>query len=335
MSGDRYAAPPRRPAGDSEVWDEAAKTILLDMLDTHHAMTSSEIEARGSDRTWNPLMWPWPINPHHFTNARAELALTGDIEPTSAPTRSHSDPITTWARPATRGIGRLIHSAAARKRLLTARHAGWAQRGGAGRGLIGRAGEDAVAAAMAEASDISHISGSTTELLGVPLVGELDNSGFYVDTTGATPTAITLMVEVKNTRSWYYADDPATRGFLSKAAHLQQERPEALILPVFICRQFQYKLWELGQRHGFLPAKVINQLVLGDSDLNQQSLSEVANELGYGDLRLGNAPTNRHRGIFATSIPKNARSYAEAWRRHYVEHLTADPALGAADHPDQ
>lgn len=167
MVGDRYGSPKRRPPGDPEVWDEAAKAVLLDMLDTHHAMTVSEIEARGSDRTYDALKWPWPINPHHFTNARSQLAISGVIESTSASTRSHPGPIITWSRPATRGIGRRIANAAARKRLLTARHAGWAQRGGAGRGLIGRAGEDAVATAMIEASNISHVSGSTAALSGV------------------------------------------------------------------------------------------------------------------------------------------------------------------------
>ena len=321
MASGRYGAPPRRPPRDPGVWEEAAKSVLLHMLDAHYAMTVSEIEARGSDRTYDALKWAWPINPHHFTNARHELAAAGDIEPTSASTRSHPDPIVTWSRPATRGIGRSIQSAAARKRLLTARHAGWARRGGAGRGLIGRAGEDAVATAMAEDANISHVSGSTATLFGVPLLGELDNSGFYVDASGPAPTVVTLMVEIKNTRSWYYAEDDAVLRFLAKAAHFQRERPEQLVLPVFICRQHQFKLWELGERHGFLPAKVVNQLVLADSDLDQDSLNEVVNELGYGDLRLGNRPTNRHRGIFATAVPKRARVYAERWRDHHVQYL--------------
>lgn len=334
MPRERYAPPSRKPPGNSSAWEEAAKKVLLDMLDDQYAVTVSEIEARGSDRTWNPLLWPWPINPHHFTNARVDLADTGDIEPASAPTRSHLDPIITWSRPPTRGNRRRILSAAARKRLLTARHAGWARRGGAGRGLIGRAGEDAVHTAMTEAPNISQVSGSTNELLDISLPGELDNSAFYVDLT-TTPTAITIMVEVKNTRSWYYADDVAVLRFLAKASHVQQERPEALVLPVFICRQFQYKLWELGERHGFLPAKVENQLVQRDSDLSQESINQVANELGYGDLRLGNAPTNRHRGIFNTSIPRYARTYAERWRLHHVEYLATDPNLGTTDEPDR
>ncbi len=106
------------------------------------------------------------------------------------PTRSHPEPITTWLRIPTRGIGRLILAAASCKRLLTARHNGWALRGGAGRGLIGRAGEDAVHAAMIDQrSHLTQVSGSTSQLLGVPLIGELDNSAYYVDDSDGSPVA--------------------------------------------------------------------------------------------------------------------------------------------------
>ncbi len=52
---------------------------------------------------------------------------------------------------------------------------------------------------MRQAPDISRVSGSTRSLLGVGLLGEVDNSGFYVDTSGPNPTVVTLVVEVKNT----------------------------------------------------------------------------------------------------------------------------------------
>ncbi len=144
MAGERFPPSSRPAPGDAEVWDEAAKTVILSMLDSHYAMTASEMEARSSDRVWNAMVWPWVINPHHLTNARNALAAAGGIESTSAPTRSHPDPIITWSRPPTHGIQRLILDTAARKRLLTARHAGWGKRGGAGRGLIGRADIDAI-----------------------------------------------------------------------------------------------------------------------------------------------------------------------------------------------
>lgn len=323
MAGGRYEIPSKRPRpGDPAVWDDAARQVLLAMLEKHLAMTVSEIEARGSDRTWDPQIWPWPIDPHHFTNARAALLAAGKIEPTSLPTRSHPDPIITWSRPPVRGLLRSTAASAARKRLLTARHAGWAHRGGAGRGLIGRAGEDAVHTAMTEpASQLTRVSGSTGELLGVQLLGELDNSAFYVDTAGGTPTAITVMVEVKNTRAWYYADHEDVLRVLAKAADLQLQRPGVLILPLFICRRVQFTLWELGKSHGFLPARVEQQLVLPDSELDQAVLNEVVDGLGFKDLRLGGAPTARHRGIFTAAVPRFARSYAERWRDSYHLYL--------------
>ena len=321
MAG-RYEIPSRRPPGGSAAWDAAAIVVLRAMLNTYHALTVSEIEARASDRTWNAILWPWPIDPHHFTNARTALFAAGEIEPTSLPTRSHADPITTWSRVPVRGLRRSIEAAAARKRLLTARHAGWAHRGGAGRGLIGKAGEDAVHAAMTDpSSQLARVSGSTSELLGIPLLGEVDDSAFYVDVDNGTPTAITVMVEVKNARSWYYADHPDLHRFLSKAAHLQAQRPDILIFPIFVCRRVHFKLWELGESQGFLPARVLQQLVLPDSELDQDVLSEVIDGLGFQDLRLGNAPTSRHRGIFATSLPKRARAYAERWQASHGVYL--------------
>jgi hypothetical protein len=73
VAGDRYASPPGRATADATAWDDAAEVVLLDMLNTHYAVTVSEIEARGSDRVYNTLLWPRPINPHHFTLALREM----------------------------------------------------------------------------------------------------------------------------------------------------------------------------------------------------------------------------------------------------------------------
>lgn len=61
----------------------------------------------------------------------------------------------------------------------------------------------------------------------------------------------------------------------------------------------------------------------------------MAQGLGYQDLVLGNGPTNRHTGIFATAIPKRALPYANLWRQHYVHYL-AEPQLldPAVEEPD-
>jgi hypothetical protein len=220
----------------------------------------------------------------------------------------------------------LNDDAAQRKRLLTARHNGWSQRGGNGLGLIGRAGENALDQALRHPDcPLQGPLGSTRTLLDVELLGEIDNHGYLVDLTDPSdPTAITVMFEVKNRRQHYYAADAAVLRFLANAAHLQHERPDRLIFPVFVCRRYQYTLWNHGKQHGYLPVTVANQLVLGDHELDQASLEEVRTGLGYSDLRLGDTPTNRHLGMARTSLRKYGRERAEQWRVSYRQFLVED-----------
>ena len=326
MSLDRYGSRPPSHH-DEEYWREAASTVLMAMLDREHAVTVSEMEARASDRTWDSSVCPYPVDPHLFVNARRELAAEGLITTTALPTRSHPEPIATWHRPPERPRTRLITDASQRKRLLTARHNGWSQRGGAGIGLIGRAGESALDTALrTPPTVVTGVTGSTRQVLGLDVhrLGELDNSAFYVDTSvPSSPVAIQLLFEVKNTRQYYYADDADVLVFLRKAATVQEARPAQLVLPVFVCRRRHYTLWAQSQVVGFLPAQVYEQLVLPDNELTPASLEEVREGLGYSDLRLGDEPTNRHHGLVRTSIPKRARQLAELWKTQYVAFLEA------------
>lgn len=317
---------PRPPSShDEEYWLSGAKAVLMSMLDREYAVTVSEMEARASDYTWDPLVFPHPVDPHWFVNARRDLAEEGLITSTALPTRSHPGPITTWHRPLERPRTRLITDASQRKRLLTARHNGWSQRGGSGIGLIGRAGELALDAALRNSSaNITGVTGSAHQVLGVDLrdIGEIDNSAFYVDTSDpSSPVTVQLLFEVKNTRQHYYPKDDDLRLFLRKAAIVQEARPAQLVLPVFVCRRRHYTLWAQGEAMGFLPVQVYEQLVLPDNELTPASFEEVRQGLGYGDLRLGGEPTNRHLGIARTAIPKWARQRAELWKTNYVAFL--------------
>jgi hypothetical protein len=129
-----------------------------------------------------------------------------------------------------------------------------------------------------------------------------------------------VLFEVKNTRSWYYPNNEDVHRFLAKAAVVQQACPDQLILPVFVCRRWQYKLWERGEHHGFLPALVHNQLVLPDHELTPERFAEVRDEL-FEDMLLGDRPTNRHLGTLRTSIPKRGLAYAARWRQHHTLYL--------------
>jgi hypothetical protein len=283
------------------------------------------MEARLSQRVWDPAICPDPIEPHVLTTTRAQLSQADTIIPTTAVTKGVGDPVTTWSLQPRRGLLGKIEDAAQRKRLLTSRHNGWSRRGGGGRGLIGRAGEDALAQALASPrSLLSRPTGSTTQVLGVDIshLGEIDNSAIYIDDANpADPALISVVFEVKNTRSWYYNNDPAVMWFLRKAAVIQAARPGQLILPVFLCRRWQWKLWEQGETEGFLPAQVNRQLVLADSELTEEAFEEVRIELGYDDMILDNRPTNYHLGIVDASMRNYARERAELWAQHYHEYL--------------
>ncbi len=159
-------------------------------------------------------------------------------------------------------------------------------------------------------------------------MGEIDNSAFYVHTADpANPRLVQLLFEVKNTREWYYLDNEAVARFLVKAAHVQRQRTDELMLPVFVCRRLQYKLWEASEQLGFLPVRVEQQLVLPDHELTPASLEEVHTELGYSDMILGDKPTARHRGMLATAIPRRALRLAELWQRHHADVLAATGSL--------
>ncbi len=323
---DRYARP-RRPSRSEDEWHGLAEAAVLALLERELAVTIVEMEAKLSDRTYDPLICPDPINPHHLTTARHTLADEGRVEAFTAVTKSKSergvpDRVTTWSLPRIRGRKTAIDRAAERKRALTSRWYSWGRRN-----LLGEAGESALMATLLAAPALTYITGSTTSLLGVQ-VNEVDNSAVYVHRTkeGAL-TPIQLVFEVKNTREHYYADRPDVLVFLAKAALIQHRRPDQLVLPVFVCRRWHWTLWEEGQRIGFLPVMVVQQLVRKDPDLHSEEwatrFGEVRDEL-FADLRVVTSDrptTNRHRGIVNGAIPRYALDYARLWQHQHSQFL--------------
>lgn len=320
----------------AEEYLAAAIEVVRAMLADHGALTASEMEARASDRTYDTNVAPFPINPHHLVDARQLLRDAGEVEYQVTASRGKGRPVITWTHS---GPTKAALRVAGRKRLLTNRHGGWGQRGGNGRGLMGAAGENAMVTAMRAAPGYASIDPSTTTVLGVDLtdLGEVDiASGLYDASDPNDPRAITIMIEVKNTRSWYYNDtvhndDGKLRRFLRKAARVQDARPSALICPVVVVRRAHQTLIDVGNEMGFVVASTVSQLVLEDHDIAAEPghFDQVRDELGYADLRLVRSPTatsNYHKGIATKHIPKNARAAAELWVANF--HDFVDDADG-------
>lgn len=197
----------------------------------------------------------------------------------------------------------------------------------------GAAGEDAMVVALTEAGRYADIRHSTHDVLGVDLraLGEVDiTCGLYDTAVAEAPSAITIMLEIKNTRHWHYADSAYNPGgdlrrFLHKAAVVQQERPHALICPAVVVRKAHTTLIQLGDAAGFIVASTDRQVVLPDHDIlsNPDHFEEVRTELGYEDLRLleAGSTTNYHRGIVRKHIPRNARQAAQTWAENFEQFL--------------
>lgn len=311
-------------------WRALAREVVIDVLEKRHAVTHRELEAVASDFTWDIHICPAAINPHHLTHAVIELIADGIVEVTQATTRGGKNSaglqlntlaFTRSHKPRGR---RSIDDAAARKRILTARHQGWSTRGGRGNlGLIGSAGETAMAQALHDAKRFANIQANVTTLLGTPLVGEIDLACVHVDDE---MKAILVLIEVKNTREWYYDVEAtntttgAVNRFLRKAAHLQHHHPNINIAPLFVARKAHATLIDLGNEHGFLVASTRDQLVKSDNEITLENFSEVRDEL-YRDIALDKDTTNFHRGIAAKMIPKSVSDTASTWQENHIEYL--------------
>src|SRR5690606_18548316 len=115
----------------------------------------------------------------------------------------------------------------------------------AGVGVIGKAGEDVVHAALTAASPYGYrllnpANGEVRRMLGRDLsFGSLDNAAVLttLNLEEFTPTGQYIVaVEVKNIRSWIYRSTVELYQLLYKAAQLQLDHPTHRFVPVFVCR---------------------------------------------------------------------------------------------------
>ena len=292
-------------------WVELGKTTILDILDREYAATVREFEARASNSVWGKNASH--IDPDLLSQARRELLTEGRIQADSASTKGGRT-VTTFSPSNQRLISTRISLAAARKRLLTSRHQSWSH--STDRypgGLIGRAGEEALINALRDLDPYSYVDHGTAKYDGVAIAGGPLDASAFLTTPSVPPISFLVLAEMKNQRQWFYAGEPQLHRFLFKAASLQVAHPDVPILPVFVSSRRHNTAYQLGRELGFYAVRYEAQYVLPMSEVPEESLAEVAVELGFIDLRRSTTPNNRLKRALGQSLPRNAQEVAERW----------------------
>lgn len=255
--------------------------------------------------------------PHQRASAEGTgitLAEDGVVRRVSAPTRGGRH-IGTWHLTADAGIRTAIERAATRKRLLTARHDGWAATSERNpKGLIGQAGETVVRRLLESLDPYSHIVWDAGHALGTHIPGgTVDASTFLTVSIAGIPTALTALVEVKNQRQWFYPTNRQLHRFLAKGANLQVANPGVPIVPVFVSSWRHDSTLRLGKLLGFYAISYRVQYVLDRAEIEPRLFTEVVQELGYSDLRRGVEPNINLRHALEISLPRDAPASARRW----------------------
>ena len=295
-------------------WDGLARVAITEMLERELAVTAREIEARAANEPWPSI--GQSVDPDILTGIRNELSNDGVLDSVTARTRGAPQPIQTWHLAGARRQNTQIARAAARKRLLTARHASWARPTARHpKGLIGRAGEEALWNQVTATDGFSHLVRDVEHLADRTIDGgSVDIAGYLVAEQPEGPQVLTVLMEMKNQRQWFYAADADLHRFLYKAADYQARAPDALVLPVFVSSRRANEALDLAQVLGFYMVRYQAQYVLDHSDVDTRLFREVYEELGYRDLVRGTTPNVGIRRGIGESLVKNALAVAKRWR---------------------
>jgi hypothetical protein len=229
------------------------------------------------------------IDPHHLSNARRTLLNERVIEEIAGTTRGGST-VSVLAFADRRLRKTSFEEAAGRKRLLQARYIGWATGRGRLPNLVGDAGERVAHASLIEAIQAGAgynplkktTTGQVANIFGRPVPGgSLDNAAFLAIEHNHQPIVISILIEVKNVRHWIYPSSEELFQLLDKAAHLQQNHPAYLFVPVLVCRRGHYTLFKMAADLGFIAFYTTVQPMLNHSRVKIDTVSEVRDELGY------------------------------------------------------
>jgi hypothetical protein len=299
---------------------------VIDLLAEHHAMVHPEVMARISEGFYASSSQN--IDPHHVTTALRELHREGTIHSEAGLTRGGHKIMTlhlTQPAPKTRTVAA---RAAARKRLLLARYTGWSQ--GTAKnphGIIGPAGETAVRSALHSAGAMQPATpgfGPVPRILNTKLPGPADSGGYLVPLSraGIPGPTVTVLVEVKNIRSWIYPSSEELVQLLNKCLVLKDAHPDQPIIGILACRRAHPTTFWMAKQLGFM---VIEMALQFAGSVGRQELDEVRNELYLTDLRVGTGPSLRVRDRVANTLPAHALTIAERWGS-----TAADPGRATA-----
>jgi hypothetical protein len=220
---------------------------------------------------------------------------------------------------------------------------GWTRQTTTRPNLIGRAGEEVVHASLEAAvkagtpyrleqrslAGVTHLFRGTYP---VP-VGPLDDAAYFAGfTEEGQPILVTILIEAKNVRHWIYPADWEIYQLLDKAAQLQVEFPDRGFVPILVARRIQYLTFLMAEELGFRCLYFNRQPILPHSDLSDEGLAEVVNELGYDIVKTVDAHEKIADGFMR--LPQAADVIAERWRhsapvvRRFASALRDDAVIG-------
>lgn len=300
---------------DFSEWVTLGAQEIVTLLESEHAVTRHEIEAKLSERKSQP------IQPHVLTHSLRALLDHDVVTEIETPTRG-GRAISTFNLSGTRLRKRAIEDASGRKRLLQTRFTGWAtgEVKGDFAGTIGRAGEMVLQMSMKAAATDPGVPAAVaqpdvlvpriSDMFGIEVpIGPLDNAMLRLE----SGRVLFLPVEMKNRRGWLYSDAEEVYQLLAKAAHMQTAHPDMWFCPVLVCRRAQYTLFAMMNSVGGYGIETKEQYVLPDID--PRLVAEVREGLGY-DLVQATEPPALLTSQFVKSLPKQAASQAEKWRTY-------------------
>lgn len=289
---------------------------IMETLTSEYAVLHSELEARLAEKYHYQQVEV--IQPHILTEALRELGAAGHITFSRSTTTNTAQVITTIEPSATHKIKTRVSKASASKRKLYGRYLSWnhaTQRFPSGR--LGPAGEQVLRNSLLDSQIVTPLTegaGEVSTVLGHNLNGSLDSGGIYTPLKGGFPEPpVTVLIEVKNVRSWIYPSARELYQLLTKAVAVQRAAPDYAVLPVLICRRAHPKTFWMGGDLGFVVIDAQRQFV---ERVTEAHVSEIREALAFGDVIAvpDDYVSFRVRDRLKSILPKVSQTFPAKWK---------------------